>query len=193
VIAPEIRFLEIDSSVIYCLDVHFRITYCNAAWDKFAVANGAPHLVRPYPIGRALADFLSFPLSEFYLAALDSVRRTRRPWEQLYECSSPTSLRHYHMRISVGPGNAVDSLLVVNSQIGERPMTRSEIEPTFAANGYRRNDGLLTMCANCRRTRRVQEEVWDWVPQFVDQMPMRTTHGLCRPCLVTYFPELSVP
>jgi VWFA-related protein len=47
--ARELASLESDSSVIYCLDPDSRISYCNAAWDRFATANNGMHLKRPAP------------------------------------------------------------------------------------------------------------------------------------------------
>jgi hypothetical protein len=39
--------VEADTSVIYCLDLNLAITYCNPAWDRFAMENGAKELCRP--------------------------------------------------------------------------------------------------------------------------------------------------
>ena len=30
--------VEADTSIIYCLDLNLAITYCNPAWDRFAIA-----------------------------------------------------------------------------------------------------------------------------------------------------------
>lgn len=58
--------LEQDTSVIFALDSSLRITYCNAAWDHFAAANGAPELVRPAPIGRSLLEYIRGPVASYY-------------------------------------------------------------------------------------------------------------------------------
>src|SRR5262249_21377199 len=140
-------------------------------------------------VGRDLRDFLRPPLRDFYLKAFDSVRETRHPWEHVYECSSPDTLRQLRMRVTVAPGCPPNSLLVVNLLVNEGPMRRRPFYASTDEGEYRRPDGLISMCANCRRTRRATEAVWDCVPRYVESMPPSTTHGLCPACLAIYFPE----
>jgi len=47
---------------------------------------------------------------------------------------------------------------------------------------------LVTMCANCRRTRKASVEAWVRVPQYFAHAPPEATHGLCPPCIALYFP-----
>ena len=42
-----VSVVEADTAVIFCLDADLRITYCNPAWDRFALENGGEHLCRP--------------------------------------------------------------------------------------------------------------------------------------------------
>jgi hypothetical protein len=93
------------------------------------------------------------------------------------------------MRVTLAPGGTPGWLLVVNSNISGQPMRRDALDPIETGIIYRGANGLVTMCANCRRTRRAATKVWDWVPSHVEEIPPGTTHGLCPPCLATYFPE----
>jgi hypothetical protein len=52
---------------------------------------------------------------------------------------------------------------------------------------YHNEHGLLTMCANCRRTRRSAGIDWDWVPEFLHSPPGRVSHGLCTVCQEYFF------
>src|SRR5688572_5356910 len=67
----------------------FRIGFYNAAWVRFAEANGGePNISKQWPIG---ADFLSAISSElrgFYRGNFERCLSEMRPWEHLYECSS---------------------------------------------------------------------------------------------------------
>jgi|SRR5579871_2140494 len=184
---PGFDVFESDSSVVYCLDPDFKISYCNAAWDRFAIENNGSKLKRPAPIGLRLEDYLRAPLLDFYFAAFEVVRNTGQPWHHVYECSSPETVRRIHMRVSPAPGSAINSLLVVNSQIGEEPMRRTVCDPTPAI--YRHENGFVKMCSGCRRTHRAIDNVWDWVPKYVEEMPPKTTHGLCPLCVLDYLPR----
>jgi PAS domain-containing protein len=37
--------VERSKNVIFLVDAKMRITYCNPAWDEFALANGGEHVV----------------------------------------------------------------------------------------------------------------------------------------------------
>lgn len=46
-----------------------------------------------------------------------------------------------------------------------------------------------TMCAQCRRTKRLHDNYWDWVPEFLRNPPARVSCGICRECLLLYCPD----
>ena len=80
-------------------------------------------------------------------------------------------------------------LFVINSLQVETPHQIAASLPLEDA--YRTSTGFIAMCASCRRTRRqgTATEVWDWVPKFVEEMPIHTTHGICPPCRELYYPD----
>lgn len=57
--------LDANADLIFCLDVDLRFTYCNAAWDRFALANGALQLCCPAPLGRSVLDYISTSHREY--------------------------------------------------------------------------------------------------------------------------------
>ena len=176
--------LEQDTSVIFALDSSLRITYCNAAWDHFAAANGAPELVRPAPIGRSLLEYIRGPVASYYENAFRRVLIAADPWQHVYECSSPTIFRKFMMHVF--PLKKTPGLLVVNSLCVERPHEASHESPCGA--GYRSSHGVVVMCSHCRRTKRSESsDHWDWVPEYVERLPPNTSHGLCNLCLEYYY------
>ena len=65
-------------------------------------------------------------------------------------------------------------------------------DPAFVEAAYVDANGLITMCAHCRRTRRAdaqRAERWDWVPAWVARLPDRTSHGLCPGCFSYHYPS----
>jgi PAS fold len=179
--------VEADSSVIFCLDSDLRITYCNPAWDRFAVENGGDALCRPAPIGRFVLDYISGPDRGYFESHYRATLRQNEPWERDYQCSSHNRYRIFRLRAV--PMKTVYGLFVINSLIVEDAHQIAACPPVEEA--YRTARGLIVMCASCRRTRRnsPQAEVWDWVPQFVEQFPAHTTHGVCAPCKELYYPD----
>ena len=183
--------LEEDHSIIYLLGPDLRIVYCNKAWDEFASANGGVGLNRGAVIGTRILDVVAEPLKAFYESGFAQAQKEIRPWECDYECSSPELFRLFHMRVLP---LASSYLLVENSVKIERPhVVERAAMPTYPAS-YISEAGILTMCAHCRRTRRIStasEQIWDWVPTFLTDPPGQVSHGLCRNCRAYFYPHLG--
>lgn len=179
----ELLVLEHDPAVIFRLDSDFRITYCNAAWDRFAGDNGGRGVTRAEVQGRYLFDMIAGDARTKYHAAFESSLRTGDRWQQQYECSSAHLYRQFMMFLY--PGKATPGLLVVNSLLVETPHERVAHGALEAE--YQSATGLVVMCCGCRRTLRVSaDDVWDWVPQYVSHPPNLVSHGLCGPCNAQY-------
>jgi len=183
-----IENVEADTAIIYMLDSDLRIIYCNKAWDQFASLNGGTRLNRRAILGMRAVDVVAEPLKAFYENAFIQAKEKGQPWEHDYECSSPASYRLFHMRVLP----LADSyLLVENSLRFERP--HGSERPVMPADSalYISKDGILTMCAHCRRTRRIgttSAPVWDWVPAYLVEPPAPVSHGLCRNCHAYFYP-----
>lgn len=172
---------ESDGAVIYTLDPDLHIVSCNRSWNQFASSNGAIHLHRRSIKGMPLSDFIQGSLRSFYQRAFRFVLATGHTWQHEYECSSPEHLRKFAMTVY----RVHDGLLVVNSLRAAEPHSRPRLAPQETA--YRDTHGIIVMCSNCRRTRRVtQEQLWDWVPAFVERPLHPVSHGLCPPCSSKY-------
>jgi hypothetical protein len=184
-----VSVVEADTAVIFCLDADLRITYCNPAWDRFAIENGGVHLCRPAPVGISVLDYISGPDKQYFAKHYRRVIGQKEPWERDYECSSANTYRGFRLRVV--PMQKTPGLFVVNSlkvEYAHRLTACAAIESI-----YRRPDGFIVMCASCRRTRRYCPgmDVWDWVPTFVENFPSRTTHGVCSPCKELYYPNVE--
>jgi len=200
-VRPELRLqaagfqlanLEADDATIYMLGPDLRIVYCNRAWDVFASLNGGVGLTREAVLGTCILDVIAEPLRQFYASGFARAQTTLRPWEHDYECSSPEQFRLFHMRVLP---LASSYLLVENSLRVERPhgAERPAMPPSPAS--YVTEDGIITMCCHCRRTRRLNadsEHVWDWVPEFLSHPPGNVSHGLCRNCRAYFYPRLGL-
>jgi len=178
-----VSVLEKAPAISYILDSDLRFLYCNAAWDEFAVENGAPALARGAVIGEDLFQFVPPVLKSFYSRIFDEVRRTGLVWSHIYQCSSPDNFRTFRMLIHrlVSGG-----LLVTNALTVERPHAhRVEPEPDI----YRNEHGLICMCSHCRCSRRCDHpEQWDFVPAHFALVPFAVTHGLCPVCRAYFYP-----
>jgi hypothetical protein len=173
-------------AVSYILDSRqLRLMYCNPAWDRFAKANGAPQLTSGSVIGSDLFDAIPSVLRSAYSKAFQQVLSTGQVWEQSYECSSPTLFRKFRMRIHLlKPQNW---FLVTNALIFERPHTRTT---ELDSNAYVDANGLITTCAHCRCSRRVDSSnQWDFVSEHLRvKSSVKVSHVLCPVCRVYFYP-----
>jgi hypothetical protein len=177
--------LENDPAVVYFLDYNLRIVHCNLAWNRFAVQNGGPHLMREMVLGRCVMDSVPAPLKAFYAAAYKQVLSVQEPWECTYECSSAAVYRSFRMGVYPDPHDS--GLVVVNSLTVEQPHG-NERPPLPLTASYTSEHGIITMCCHCRRTQRTgQEEIWDWVPSLVESLPSFVSHGICPVCANLFY------
>ena len=74
--------------VIFMVDSEMRITYCNPAWDQFALANGGEDFVAARALGTDLMQVIPDPLRDFYSEAFQRCRQYHLTFDIDYECSS---------------------------------------------------------------------------------------------------------
>ncbi len=178
------RVLEDGDEPSCLLDAALRITHVNAGWTRFAAANNGAEVLRRWGPGACVLDAISTELRGFYRTLFETVRASGQRLEHDYECSSPQRFRTYRMLVYPSKGA---TLVVTHALRVERAHDR----PALPADDARyRHEGLLRMCSHCRRVRGpTPEERWDWLPDYVNQMPPDVSHGLCPPCFEHYYPE----
>lgn len=168
-----------------------RLAYLNRAWFDFAHGNdGEPGISEDWGLGASVLEACSVELRPFFETNYRVCLTNRKPWLHEYECSSASLFRKYHQ--TVYPLGESQGFLVLQSRVVERPhcpKERPECEPDEAA--YANENNLITQCCHCRRVRnRVEPSRWDWVPDWVENMPDNLTHGLCKTCMAYFYPRL---
>jgi len=148
------------------VDKALRLVYCSSAWDQFAVSNDGDAAIASRVIGTNLLDVVPEPLKRLYDQLFAVARDTRQMWPLDYECSSAKLYRLFRMEIR--PMRSAAGFVLVHALRVERlhGPDRTSFSPN--ADRYSDSQGQITMCAHCRKTRRVAEpEIWDWVPEYV--------------------------
>jgi len=178
------QVLQRSAAVSYILDSEFRIMYCNPAWNRFARSNGAPQLTSEAVVGSDLFDVIPEDLRGLYSDSFRKVLFTGEVWESSYQCSSPTVFRLFRMRIHLLKPQ--DWFVVTNSLVVERSHARAA---TADPNAYVDANGLVTNCAHCRCSRRVDSpDQWDFVPEYIRlESAVKVSHGLCPVCRAYFY------
>jgi hypothetical protein len=178
---------EQNPAVIYVLDSSFRLAYCNLAWDRFALENGGPGLLRGRQIGQSTIEVTPLPLRPFYTAMYGHVLEYGREADCVYECSSAETFRRFHMHVKrKNVPNGGSFLVVINSLVLEEPHQSPDIRYDTAE--LREKNGFVTMCTHCRRTRLPHAvDCWVWAPELVRRMPLEVSHGICSVCFDIYY------
>jgi hypothetical protein len=168
----------------YVLSEQLNITYCNQAWDRFALENQGPAATAVNVVSRNLLDFVAPDLKGFYATLFALARASGRPVGHDYECSSASAFRLYRMQIyPLQPGAG---FVVQNSLRVEHPHDRAPFEPDDVV--YKNDHGIIHLCANCRRAERAtQSGIWDWVPAYLESKGRIISHGVCPMCLEFYY------
>jgi hypothetical protein len=179
--------LESSPHPCFALTESLEISYCNKAWDRFALENGGgPDVLALRVLHKPFLQFVPGDLAAHFTDLFRTARTLGRLQSQDYECSSPELFRVYRMQIY--PLQSGCGFVVVNSLRVVHPHTRVPCEPDEAK--YRDKDGLIHMCANCRRTRRSEEPAaWDWVAAYVRVPRTDVTHGVCPFCREYYYSD----
>ena len=169
-----------DQDVIYLLDGELRFIDCNPVWDRFAAANDGRHIARADMPGRSILDYVPDVLRTFYVHKYWFAKRISGWTEFDYDCSSPEKIRLF--RMSMMP--VEDGMLVANHLRLEEDCAPAPPLTEARKQDYISSGGIVTLCANCRKTMRVDDPTsWDWVPNFLrDTGGIPVSHGLCPRC-----------
>ncbi len=169
----------------YLLSAELRLLHTNLGWIRFALDNEGEALIRRWGHGTCVIDAIAAPLQEFYQAGFEGVLASGVEWTHDYECSSADQYREFRMTARRLQGA---HLMISHVLLELRHHTRFSHLPDDA---LYRQDGLIDMCAYCRRvsTRTLATPRWDWVAAYVEDPPPWITHGICPLCADHYFPE----
>ena len=182
-----IEQMEISKDVIYVLDKGFKLRAYNPAWKKFAEENNGTALLSKYDLGVRVTDAYPEVLRQYYESVYEKALRTGNRIDVEYECSSDDLYRKFQQSLYALENRA--GLIISNHLKIELPHQDKGVEPLPF---HRNSDGILVQCSHCRRVKNhTEKDRWDWVPEYVKQIPEKTSHGLCGRCVVFYYPDYS--
>ena len=175
---------QLTENTAYLLSAELRLVHTNLGWIRFALANGGEGMVPRWGLGTRVIDAIPAGLQELYRKGFERVLAFGVDWVHDYECSSADQYREFRMTVS---RMEHAHLMVSHALLELRHHLRSSQPPDDAL--YRR-DGLIVMCAYCRRvsTQTLATPRWDWVADYVTDPPPNLTHGICPLCVDHYFP-----
>lgn len=170
-----------DRIVRYRINPQDEILEVNAGWQRFALANGAAHLVDENVVGRRLWDFLSDDVTRHLYQQI--VKRVRQGASTTFtlRCDGPDCRRHLDMSVRADEAGNVEF---------ETTLLRSEDRETIPLldPGAERSSGMLRVCAWCNRID-IGDGEWVEVEDAVQRLGLfeltampRLTHGVCDEC-----------
>jgi hypothetical protein len=178
--------LDERQDVSCALNADLQITYCNPAWDRFALENRGESAVSSRVLGTSLLDVVGDLLQRFYRTMFEAVAASGKAFDFDYECSSADRFRMFRMHVL--PLRDPAGFLAIHAMRLEEPHSRTVSLPDVER--YRDSRGMIVMCSHCRRTRRADNrDSWDWVPLYLTDSSLNVSHGLCQVCRVYYYPQ----
>lgn len=180
--------LEKHPDSIYGLSKDLLLSYFNPSWFKFADENnGEPILSETYPLGTPIEKCLLGDINPFYMENYSKVLKSGKVWHHEYECSSANEMRIYTK--STYPLKNNEGLVVVNRIRKKSSMTRTSVpESSFNGEHYTHSSGFIHQCCNCRCIQRVDDEnIWEWIEEWVIKIPDNASHSICPVCFDYYW------
>jgi hypothetical protein len=174
---------ESTPELICVVDAEFKIVYCNPTWDAVAIANAAESATGDQLSGLSLIQFIPSALEYYYVKLLQRAREKREVVYAEYECNTPEMYRRFCMALTPIPRSPLLAIVHTLKDAGTIPYA-----PHLPGDHNYGQGELVLMCAQCRRTKRLRENRWDWVPEFVRSMPPHVGHGICEACAASYTP-----
>jgi len=193
--------LETEAGSACIVDPDGVVVWVNAAWDRFAEANGgAPGALGSAVVGTRFVDHLAGgEVRSHHLAAFAHALRMDDPSPpgglvMVGECNSPSTARlvtscFAPLRTPKGELLGVSAVYTV---LREAPIGECYPPVTSDPDAYRAASGLIRQCACCRRVRRPGEPAcWDLVPALVAARHPHVSHGICPLCIELHYPSAS--
>lgn len=185
--------LENSKHSICGLSKDLNLTYFNPRWFQFLMENSIDKSdFNKFPVGTPIIEALSGDIKDFYIQNYKKVLATGEIWHHDYECSSSTEFRQFHQ--SVYPLKNGEGLIVIHSLKVNLPMDQTNRKPHAAiAKNYLQSTGFITQCSNCRKFQRLDnQEIWDWIPEWVESMPENVSHSICPTCYDYYWKYIKI-
>lgn len=184
---PYLRGFSLDvvdksGNTCFAIDVDNRIFFYNDAYVKFARENQGDKIVKEWGLGRNILEAIQGPQREFFKVYFAQCISEGCVNTFAYECSSPEVFRLLKMYIyplKNKNGLFLDHCFLVTKTIDREVACCSR-------RSYMDEHGLVRQCGHCRRTLNIENNSWDWCPNFLGYR--KISHSLCRNCLDHYYP-----
>ncbi|MCG6969794.1 MAG: hypothetical protein LJE85_08520 [Gammaproteobacteria bacterium] len=172
-----------QTSVIYRIDANNQLIDVDENWDRFALANDSPQLVRALVVRKPLFELISDPLSgHLYKLLIERVKHTGKTISFKFRCDSPAMRRYMHMEMV----RQVENDGVCFKSTTEREEPREPVE--LLAPHAKRSDDLVIICSWCKRVK-VSEDQWLDIEQGIQRLGLfdaevlpQLSHGMCPDC-----------
>lgn len=182
--------------VTYGLWPDYTLAFLGQGWFEFAKANDSyREITSQWGLGKSVLDATPPQLRPFYKnlydRCIEDYELMKLPIQLDFECSSPLVYRSFRMTVYPLQGQGV---LIVNNLL--RQCDHSEIgtiSHEASISNYSQPDGMIYQCCVCRKIRHARNwSRWDWVPEWVEEIPANTSHVVCGMCVQFYFESLGI-
>ena len=189
----EFNTLEESKYSIYCISEDLKLIYVNPTWINFAKENGATKaFLNNIPLEKPITKGIyGKNTKNFYTENYLKVFKTGKPWRHEYECSTINEFRKFQQ--DTYPIKDGSILVIKNTLTIQLPIEKvGRIEFKAIKKRYTNTNGFVTQCSNCRCTQRaIEADVWDWVPDWIENIPKNFSHSICPICFDYYWKNNS--
>ena len=177
--------------IVYQLDSHNNLTKISGDWDRFAIANNAPQLVRKSVIDKPLFELVSDPqCNHLYKLLIERVKHTGKAVNFEYRCDSPDMRRFMHMGMI--PQMGVDGVCFKSTV--ERLEPRDPVP--LLETGINRSGDSIVICSWCKKIK-IDDDQWAEIEEAIERLGLfgaqylpQLSHGLCPSCKKTIWSKL---
>ena len=183
----DLDLINASVDIIFLLDPALTICGFNNYYLEFAKENGQPDIESKFGLGHPVLEAISPELRSYYEESWQNALHKNQVFTQEFECSSSKQIRRYYQ--TAYPIQGGTGLVVTNHCKLTLANNKGEVE---IMPEHRNSYGFVEQCSNCRKIKNHDfQERWDWIPKWVDQPPLNTSHGICEYCLDHYYPEFK--
>jgi len=172
-----------QTCIVYHIDRNNNLIDVNDAWDEFALANNAPHLVRNSVCRQSLFDLISDPqCNRLYKLLIERIKYTGKPIEFEFRCDSPEMRRFMHMEMI----HQADKGSVCFKSTVQRQEPRDPVALLNPDN--RRSTKRVIICSWCKNIK-IADNQWVEIEEGLARLRLfnadclpQLSHAICPAC-----------
>lgn len=164
--------------ICFTLDKENRIIKTNAAWELFALENGAPELTGRLIYGKPLFAFITDDVTRMHVRLmLDYVRTMKKTVVREYRCDSDQLKRFMQMQLTLLENN--------NIELAHKILRIEPLIPALAFRYQPDSASAILRCSNCNSLR--VKEFWQEPESALNvthltQNSVPTVYTICDRC-----------